>query len=268
MATREVAHEPLSSRLRPYFRSFSLYGLEMLIFLGFLGLYFFLRGIAPDRVDLATNNALRIIDIERALGIYREVDWQRSVINNESAINLANFMYLYMHLPFLALIGLCFFHSDRRKHRVLRNAILLSAFLGVPFYHLIPVTPPRLMELQGVDLGFVDTLESSRRPRPGPFVNWYAAIPSYHFGWIALAAFGVFWVWKSAILRALGVAFAALMWWSIVVTANHYFLDMALGLVIVAGALWLAWRWEIRAERAGSFAQRRFYNHHGLRLPF
>lgn len=266
MAVRENELSPLGDRIAPVARSLCLYGIEMTVFLIFFGVYFLLRGVAVDRPEVATENAVHIVDMERSLHIFWEPAWQRGALESQAAVDFGNFMYLNMHLPFLAVFGFFLFHSDRRKHRVIRNAILIAALMGIPFYHLIPVTPPRLMAENGVDLGFVDTLASERRPRPGPLTNWYAAIPSYHFGWIMLGAIGAWWAWRSVWIRAGAVIFAAAMWWSIVITANHYFLDMVLGAGICLLALWVALRWEEWHERhpAGS---RRFVYCEDVRLP-
>lgn len=267
MALRETALTPIYARFAPVARSLSLYGIEMTVFLVFFAVYFVLRGIAVTRVDLATDNAMHIINLEQSLGVFWEPSWQREALKHDSLIDFANFMYLNMHLPFLAVFGFFIFHSDRRKHRVIRNAILLSGFMGIPLYHLVPVTPPRLLSENGVSLGFVDTIVAHSRPRPGPVTNWYAAIPSYHFGWILLGMIGAIWCWKSPFIRAGAIIFAAAMWWSIVVTANHYFFDMALGSAIVLVALYLALRWE-RWYETRPPGQRRLFERDGMRLPF
>ena len=266
MAVRESEYSPAAARAVAIGKSLALYGIEMSMFLVFFAVYFLLRGIAPDRVDTATANAMHIVDLERTLHIFSEPAWQREALQSRAAVEFGNFMYLYMHLPFLAVYGFFLFHADRRKHRVIRNAILLSAFVGIPFYHLIPVTPPRLLAESGIDLGFVDTLASERRPRPGPFTNWYAAIPSYHFGWILLGTIGTWWVWKSVWLRAGSLIFAAAMWWSIVITGNHYFLDMVLGGVICTGTFFAALWWERWHERHKA-ASRKFIHCDDVRLP-
>jgi hypothetical protein len=151
---------------------------------------------------------------------------------------------------------------------VIRNALLLSAFIGVPFYHFIPVTPPRLMEASGYHFGFVDTLIDVRRPRPGPLANWYAAIPSYHFGWILLLVIGTWWCWCSAWLRGGMIAFAGLMWWSIVVTGNHYFFDMVLGAAIVMATFGIALTFERWADRNPQALSRFTFQVGPVRVPF
>src|SRR5690606_19500862 len=127
-----------------------------------------------------------------------------------------NITYMHLHLNLLLVMGFFIFRTDMKKYRVLRNALLLSAFIGVPFYHLFPVTPPRLLAASGHDFGFVDTLIDVRRPRPGSLANWYAAVPSYHFGWILLLAIGSWWCWCSKGIRAAMILFAGWMWYSIV----------------------------------------------------
>jgi membrane-associated phospholipid phosphatase len=151
---------------------------------------------------------------------------------------------------------------------MIRNTIILSGFLAVPIYLLFPVTQPRLMGSAGYPLGIYDTIPESIRSKPGPMANWYAAVPSYHFGWIALGVAGVWWCWKNWILRAAAVAFAGLMWWAIVVTGNHYFLDMVAGAGMVTVAFLLVRRFERWAEKNPGKASKFTVRVGPLRLPF
>ncbi len=249
-------------------KSLLLYLVELAVFLTLFVGYFMLRGLPPDRVALSTANAVDIIDFERRLGVFWEAAWQRAAIDHNLLMDAANFTYLNLHLPLLAVLGFGFFHNSVRKYRVLRNALLLSALIGVPFYILYPVTPPRLLLQAGVDYGFRDTLEGMRGSKPGAMTNWYAAVPSYHFGWILLATIGVWWNWRSRLARAAAVIFLAWMWYSIVVTANHYFLDMILGGAIVTACLAIAYQWELWTERHPAGVRRWFPHIREMRLPF
>lgn len=210
------------------------YAMDMAVFVPLFIVYFLLRGLPPDRVGEATDNATQIIELEETLGVFHEPTWQDAILHNSRLVDIANFTYLNLHMPLLVALGFLFFLVDSRKHRVIRNTILLSAFVAVPVYIIFPVTPPRLLASAGhAHFGFVDTIPAEVRDKPGALANWYAAVPSYHFGWIALAAMGVWWCWKSWILRAAAVAFAGFMWWAIVVTGNHYFFDMVAGAAVV-----------------------------------
>lgn len=251
-----------------FLRALGFYGLELLVVLVFFGLYYLLRGAAAEDIPKATTNALTIIAWEKSLGVFWEQTWQEAALPHGWLIDIANVTYMHLHLNLLLVMGLFLFRTDTRKYRVIRNALILSAFVGVPFYHLVPVTPPRLMEASGYDFGFVDTLITERRPRPGPLANWYAAIPSYHFGWILLLVFGTWWCWRSVLLRAGFIAFAGLMWWSIVVTGNHYFFDMVLGAIIVAGTFGLALAFERWADRNPERVAKFTWRVGPVRIPF
>jgi hypothetical protein len=244
------------------------YAIDMVFVLALFFVYFLGRGLPVDRVDLATRNAFHIIDVEQRLGIFHEPAWQQAVIDNDRLVGLANFTYLNLHMPLLVALGFAFFLADSRKHRMIRNTILLSGFLAIPIYAAFPVTPPRLLGSAGFPLGVFDTIPDTVRDKPGPLANWYAAVPSYHFGWIALAMAGVWWCWRWWFIRSLAVAFTALMWWAIVVTGNHYFLDMVAGVAMVSLAFWLSLKFERWAEANPEKAARFTVRAGPLRLPF
>lgn len=244
------------------------YAVDLAVFIPLFIVYFFGRGLPQDRIDLSTRNAFHIIDIEQSLGVFWEPAWQQAAIDNERLVSLANFTYLNLHMPLLVVLGFAFFLADARKHRLIRNTILLSAFLAVPIYLVFPVTPPRLMGSAGYPLGIFDTIPESVRSKPGAMANWYAAVPSYHFGWISLAVAGVWWTWKIPIVRIAALLFAGLMWWAIVVTGNHYFLDMLIGASMVGVAFRLALAFERWVERNPETAGRFTVRAGPLRLPF
>jgi hypothetical protein len=240
---------------------------ELAVFFAFFGLYFLGRGFVTDRPDVATENAWRIIDTQRALGFFWEPAWHEAALNSDRFIDIANFTYTQLHLPLVLVAGAVFFFIDMRKYRVLRNSLLLSGFMAMPFYWFFPVTPPRLLHLHGEDLGFVDTVGGMRGSKAEILTNDYAAVPSYHFGWILIVVIGVWWFWRSPVARGLAVAFIAWMTVCIVVTANHYFLDMALGGLMVTLAFLLARRWE-RYLGDHPAAERRFFTRGDYRQPF
>lgn len=247
----------------------ALYVVDGALYVGVFMVYFLLRGLPSDRVGQSTDNALNIIDFEKALGIFREPAWQHAVLDNKDLVEVANFTYMNLHLPLLVVAGFVIFAVDPVKYRVLRNTILLSAFLAVPIYFLFPVTPPRLLEGAGhAAFGFVDTIPAEQRSKPDEISNWYAAMPSYHFGWIALLAAGTCWTFATPLIRVVAVGFAAFMWWAIVVTGNHYFVDMVAGAAMCAFTFWLVYRFERWAEANPERVARFTFRLGPLRLPF
>jgi hypothetical protein len=104
------------------------------------------------------------------------------------------------------------------------------------------------MELHGYDMGFTDTVfggeTSVSYAQPSLILNEYAAIPSFHFGWIALASAAIWTATRNPFGRTLAVGLTTLMTWAIVASANHLFIDMALGGLVIIASWWLAGRLE------------------------
>lgn len=235
---------PPAARLQRAVRRGLLFAFEMGFFAVFFYLYFLGRGFRDDTPGPATANAEKLIALERDLGIFWELRWHQWATSHDFVIDAANVTYSMLHLPLIFWMGAVFFLLHMGKYRVLRNALLLSGMLAIPIYHLYPLTPPRLLELNGIDMGFADTVGALRGSKAPELTNNYAAMPSYHFGWILLVVYGTFWYFRSWVLRGMAVAFAAWMWCCTVFTANHYFLDMVAGAAMVTVAFVLSLWWE------------------------
>lgn len=207
-----------------------------------LAVYFLLRGLRPEDIDSSVNRSLQLIRFERRLGIFEEVRLQEIFLQYDWLMTIANLVYAWGHYPVLLAIALWLVVKDPVRFRFVRNVMLVSAAVGVVTYWLWPAAPPRLMEIHGYDFGFIDTVHGETSNvhyfQPGPFVNNYAALPSFHFGWIALASAAIWVNTENRWVRAAAVAMSVVMTWAITVTGNHYFFDMIFGGVVVA-ASWL-----------------------------
>ena len=204
--------------------------------------YFLIRGLRPDNVPAAVGRSLAIIHFEQQVGLFQEVRWQEAFLPHRWLMDAANVIYAWGHYPVLLAIALWLVVKDPVRFRFLRNVMLVSALIGVASYWVLPAAPPRLMELHGYDFGFVDTVHGATSNtvyfQPGPFVNNYAAVPSFHFGWIALASAAIWTNTRIPWARVVAVLMSVLMWWAVTVTGNHFFFDMIMGAVVV-GASWL-----------------------------
>jgi hypothetical protein len=204
--------------------------------------YFLLRGLRPDSIDDSVGRSLYIIKFEQTVGIFHEVRWQEVFLPYEHLMTVANFVYAWLHYPVLLAIALWLVVRDGHKFHFLRNVMLVSAIIGITCYWLLPAAPPRLLEIYGYDFGFTDTVHGATSDvnyfQPGPFVNDYAAIPSFHFGWIALASAAMWITTNSRLIRGAAVLMSILMWWAVTVTGNHFFFDMIMGGLVV-GLSWI-----------------------------
>jgi hypothetical protein len=211
-------------------------------------IYFLLRGQAPANEHFAVRVTRYLIDFEKDTETFWEPQIQAVSIKLHAIQEVANFVYAYMHFPVLALVGGWVWFRGRDRFLFMRNVMFISMVIGLIFYYALPAAPPRLLALHGYNLGFVDTVFGGNTAvsyaQPSLILNNYAAIPSFHFGWIALAS-AIVWInTSSRWLRAVAVAMSLLMTWAIVASANHFFVDMVLGGLVVAISWYLARRLE------------------------
>lgn len=212
--------------------------LELLGTVGFMLVYFLIRGLRPEAIESSVERSLHIVAFEQRLGVFHEITWQQAFLSSQPLMEVANFVYAWLHFPVMLVIALWLVVRDVERFRFVRNVLVISAIIGIISYWVLPTAPPRLMELHGYDFGFVDTVHGTASNvnyfQPGPFVNDYAAVPSFHFAWIALSSAAIWMATENRAWRVIAVAMSAVMWWAVVVTGNHYFFDMVMGGVVVA----------------------------------
>jgi hypothetical protein len=216
--------------------------------------YFFLRGVRPEDAQSSVSRSLALIRFEQQSNLFWEVRIQELFLGWRPVIDVANLIYAWGHYPVLLAIAIWLVFKDPVRFRFVRNVLLVSAVVGVVTYWLLPAAPPRLMELNGYDFGFTDTVHGATSNanyfQPGPFVNDYAALPSFHFGWIVLASAAMWVNTERKLVRAGAVLMSVVMGWAITVTGNHYFFDMIFGAIVV-GFAWML----VSALPEGSFVE-------------
>ncbi|MGE0601001.1 MAG: phosphatase PAP2 family protein [Dehalococcoidia bacterium] len=220
------------------------------IVLSVIAVYFLLRGAAPDRYGYSVDVTRHLVSFERTAGVFWEPQIQEWSIHFGAVKEFANFVYAYMHFPVLIIVGAWLWSRDREAFRFMRNVMFISMLIGLFFYWFIPAAPPRLMAAHGYNLGFVDTVFGGdthvNYAQPSLILNEYAAIPSFHFGWIAMASAAIWVNTRSRTLRAMAVALTVVMTWAIVASANHLFFDMALGGLVIV----ISWQLATRFQRS------------------
>ncbi len=236
-------------RTRPALHGARWFARDLVVVLGVIGVYFLLRGSAPDRMEFSVTVTNALIAFEREIGVFWEPQIQEWSIRSHPVKEFANFVYAYLHFPVLGAVAIWLWLKERRSFLFMRNVMFVSMLFGLVFYYLFPAAPPRLMELHGHDLGFVDTVfggdTNVSYAQPSLILNEYAAIPSFHFGWIALASAAIWVNTRSVAVRSMAVALTVVMTWAIVASANHLFVDMALGGLVIVASWWIAKRVEL-----------------------
>ena len=229
-------------RYAPALRELAIFAVAYLV-------YFGVRALTEGTAATAMQNAMDLIHFEQRLGIAWEGALQDAIVGSGTLVDAANAVYMYGHWPVIIVTGVLLFRHRRQHYYRLRNAVLLTGLVGLVVFALFPVAPPRL-----TDLPLVDTVtrnaEGYRQVLPRRLVNEYAAMPSFHAGWNVLLGIVVFRATRHPVLRALAVVGPATMVVAVVATANHFVIDVVVGIAIVlAGLIVLRFADRLRARR-------------------
>lgn len=252
--SRSRTYRPTAGmRMRAAARPLPAFARDFGFVVAVIAVYFVARGQAPVNESFAVAFTIHLVDWEKALHIFWEPTIQRWSIHYHPVQEVANAVYAYGHFPILAAVGIWLWIKGRNRFLFLRNTMFISMVFGLLFYYTLPAAPPRLLAAHGYDLGFVDTIFGGHTAvtysQPSLLLNNYAAVPSFHFGWIALASAAVWVNTENRWLRLIAVLMSAIMFWAIVASANHLFIDMVLGAAIVALSWYLARYLERRSAR-------------------
>ena len=183
----------------------------------------------------AFDNARDVLALEDRLGIDTELTVQRATLGHPGFIRLLNRYYASVH--FAATMAFLVFAYVRAPKLVshIRFLFVTVTATALIIHLAYPLAPPRMLD------GYVDTIARygpaiyDSRSAVGQMANQFAAMPSLHFGWAVLVAYGVVRAldtpWRRLIVLHPTITLVA-----IVITANHYWLD--------ALAAWLSGRHE------------------------
>jgi membrane-associated phospholipid phosphatase len=226
---------------------------QLLVVAGAFGFYELAHLLTDQRRRAALWHAREVLSLERLLGI----DWEHSAqsVSLHSAILLtaANGIYTWMYWPVIFGALVLTWRFDRRYYAVLRDGMLLSGAAGLLVFIFYPVAPPRMLPR------FTNTIANGSLEHAvvhGSIADSYAALPSFHAGWVALgAAILALSAGRSratpgrTVALGLAVVTSALMAAAVVVTANHFVLDALSGIGLALGCGYVAARLHHVADR-------------------
>jgi membrane-associated phospholipid phosphatase len=202
-------------------------------------IYIAVRAITEGNADRAVANGRRILRLERALHLDWEQGLQAPLLGHTQLLKLANDVYIWGFWPVLVGAAVFLYVRHREHYVVLRNAVFFSGLIGFAFFAFLPVAPPRL-----VDPHLFDTIQAYSPDYRGPALsdvtNEYASLPSLHFGWSLLVGIGIAAASRRWIAYAFAVATPTAMALAVLVTANHYVIDVIVGGAIALTSLALA----------------------------
>jgi membrane-associated phospholipid phosphatase len=233
---------------------------QVAIWFGFVFGYQIARGLADRGSDEAFRNARWVIRLEEHLGGLFELDLQRLTLRaGDWLVHPVNWTYWLAQFVFVA-GGLLWIYLRRNPSYLrLRNTLIVTNTIGLVGYVALPTAPPRLLP----ERGFVDTLAQSEALNHGTalvevIANPYAAMPSLHAADSLIVGVALATAVRNRWLKTLFLLWPLWVCFSLIASANHFWLDIAAGAVLAAlGAAVTALlmgglRESARAETTGS----------------
>lgn len=209
---------------------------EILLCIAAALIYFGIRHLTLDGEEIAMANADRLMQLEQTANVAWEESLQAPIVPYEFLVSLVNWIYIWGHWPVIIVAAILLFRYRPSEYKLLRNAIFVSGCIGFLFFAFFPVAPPRMANPELVDTVTLYS-HSYRAFQPPGLTNQFAAFPSLHFGWNVLVGIALWKASSSIALRSVAVAQAIAMGAVVVLTANHYVLDVAGGFVVVLAGL-------------------------------
>ncbi|HEY3183507.1 MAG TPA: phosphatase PAP2 family protein [Gaiellaceae bacterium] len=217
--------------------------LQFGIWFGFLAAYQVVRGMADRSPAEAFANGLRVVSFETSFSQQLwELSLQQFVSTKEWLAPIVSWTYWNSEFTVLGLALLWIYLRRHDAFTRFRNAILLANVLGLVGYVLVPMAPPRLL-----GVGFVN------QHRDGLLTiaaNPYAAMPSLHAADALILGIVLAVICRNWWSKAFWGLWPAWVWFAVMATGNHFWLDCVAGMVVALVAMSAIYGRPVRAAIA------------------
>ncbi len=224
---------------------------EALLLVGGYVVFGVVRAAIDRGNPAATDNARFVQMLERTFRLAVEYPFNHAMLAHPIAVYGTGYFYRLCVLAVPAvLVWLYVRHPGR--YRYLRTVLVVATLIDLPLVWLFPESPPRFAQHGIVDyVADFDILGGASLRDPHSGVNLLAAMPSMHIAWTSWSAYAVFLSvrWRHPRAAWLAWLFPLLTAFVVLATGNHYVLDIAGGVAVLAVAIALT-TWAGRSRRA------------------
>jgi membrane-associated phospholipid phosphatase len=236
-------------------RGYADFARQLAIWFAFYLAYQVTRGVADRDAARAFENGLKVIDVERRAGGFFELSLQGLLTSSDLLIRLTSWTYWLSQFAVLGLALLWVYLRRTDSFLPFRNTVLLANVIGLVGYVSLPTAPPRMFP----DFGFVDTLAHFSSLNHGSAAielasNPYAAMPSLHGADALIVGVAMALVVRHWPFKVLWLLWPAWVWFTVIATGNHFWLDIAAGIAVAGLAAAIVFRKDIRRRCARSAA--------------
>jgi membrane-associated phospholipid phosphatase len=229
-------------------RGYADFAYQLLIWFGFLAAYQVARGVADRDPTRAFANGWRVIDVEQRLTGLGELTLQGWTQSSKVLETLVSWTYWNSEFTVIGLALLWVYFRRNELFTRFRNTILLANVLGLVGYVFLPTAPPRFF----TSIGFSDTLDQMGGLNHGSGLielasNPYAAMPSLHAADALIVGVILASAVRRPIWKVVWLLWPAWVWFAVMATGNHFWLDVLAGIVLATFTLIVTYRRAVKS---------------------
>jgi membrane-associated phospholipid phosphatase len=234
---------------------------QLVLFAGAYYVYRIVRGIVDGHAVAAFSNARDIVNAERGMHLFFEPNLQDWALHKAPAlVTASDWMYVNSHFVVTTTFLIWLYVFRNHAFYFVRNMFLIAMAFALVGYLVYPAAPPRYLP----EWGFQDTVSDlfgHASDAASVLYNPYAAMPSMHVAFALMIAVPAIQLTRHAALKLLWALYPLLVTFVVISTANHFWLDAAVGALVAALSAVLAstafarfrpeaWSWRTRPAEA------------------
>ena len=234
---------------------------QLALFAGAYYVYRIVRGLVDGQAALAFENARNLVDAERTLGLFFEPGLQAWAEGEEWLLTFANWMYVNSHFVITTTFLIWLYIARNHAFYYVRNMFMVAMGLALVGYLAYPTAPPRFMPEWGFSDSVAEFVGDKADQSANVLYNPFAAVPSMHVAFALMIAIPAIFLVKHRALKVLWAVYPLVVTFVVMVTANHFWLDVALGALVAAVSAYAAsaafararpeaWAWRTAAAKA------------------
>jgi hypothetical protein len=213
---------------------------QLALFAGAYYAYRLVRGFVDGQATLAFENARMLVDAERSMGLFFEPGLQAWAQGEEWLLLFANWMYVNSHFVVTTTFLIWLYLWRNHAFYFVRNMFMVAMGLALVGYMAFPTAPPRFLP----EWGFTDTVANfvgeTAESSANVLYNPFAAVPSMHVAFALMIAVPAIYLVRTRVLKVLWSLYPVVVTFVVMVTANHFWLDAALGALVAAVSAYAA----------------------------
>src|SRR5919206_3737450 len=207
---------------------------QIVLFCGAYWLYRLVRGLVDGRRQEAMDNAHHIVTFEQGLHAFFEPQVQAFAEAHRLLVDFASWAYVNSHFVITTFTLAWIYLRRNERFYFVRNMFMVAMGMALILYVLYPTAPPRFLPEWGFTDTVTDFFGQGASHSASVLYNPYAAMPSMHVAFALMVGVTGVRLVKMRAFRVFWALYPFFITFVVIVTANHFWLDAAVGGLVAA----------------------------------